>query len=122
MGVLTTTSTSSSDDKPTNTSSNSYRALLQPEPSTLPVLITRTTMFRQDKLGRGNRIDKITLPRDAPPREPEDERYLVFTTSGLNIRDPFGISMGLEDNTRVRTPLRSCHGQQDSIVRDAFWQ
>jgi hypothetical protein len=38
----------------------------------------------------------FTFPPGVVPEDPNDERYLVFTAGGIDIRDTFGTTLGLE--------------------------
>jgi hypothetical protein len=53
-------------------------------------LATRTTLHWQDE------FRNFTFPPGVVPEDPNDERYLVFTAGGIDIRDTFGITLGLE--------------------------
>jgi hypothetical protein len=76
-------------------------------------LATRTTLHWQDEFGRGHEFRNFTSPPGVVLEDPNDERYLVFTAGGIDIRDTLGTTLGLEvDESSFKAS--SCHDSGSS--------
>jgi hypothetical protein len=92
---------------------NGYRVILIPEEHNHSDLVTRTSVYWQDEFGCGHAFNHFTFPKDAVPEDLDDERYLVFTINGIDIRDAFGNTLGIHANSlTLSLPLATVPAHQ----------